>query len=931
VLDATSATKYTLTQPTITNGVITTKALTLGSVVAQNKVYDGTTAATITATLTGVISPDLVTFSGSGTFATSAIGIGIAVTSTSTLNGTDAANYTFTQPTGLTANITDLVLYLNNFTGASACPTNGNVPTMATDATGTALTRSTITCNSTANVFNSTTLNNTASINTASYIEFSASTSGGKKLNVTGLYFFRQASASAPNQLEVRYSTDNFATYTTWGTVPTTPTAGTGITWDFADFKTPIDGTVKFRLYPYGTSRADLTGASATTGTFRVDDVTIYGSVVYGPSASNITTSGATTVCAGTATAIKATITGGLAPYTVVYSNGTSNTTVTNYTSGTDIAVTPSSTTTYSLVSVTDANEISSSNLTGTAIITVNAYVTYYADADHDGYGNTAVTQSSCMGAPTGYVADNTDCDDTRATTNPGAVDICSDGIDNDCNGTIDNVGLPGGCAPIVSYVIPSQCGSNLSAIDTQIFAALIANAQGYRWKVTKMIAGSPSTNSADVQMLDTTLRAFRLTQLASYAYATSYQVEVAVKINNNWQPYYGTACTVTTPTPTTTLVNTQCGSTLNLIDDQVKANIVSFAQGYRWRITKMISGSPSTNSSDIQTIDTSLRAFKFTQLTTYAFATTYQVEVAVKVNNAWMAYGTGCTISTPTPTTKVITAQCDTTLSLMTDVVYANIVTYATGYRFKVTNLSTNAVQTIDRTLREFRFNLLSNIPYSTQFKVEVAVRNTDGTYMSYGQSCNVTTPAFPTTSLQDSQCDYVAASNNELVYAKLVANATNYRFNFTNTELSYGYTFETVLRMFALNTVPGLTPNTTYSVKVAVKIGGVWGNYSKVCTLRTPGTTTRPTTAITSESNFDATAYPNPFAANFKLNVTTNSAEALQVKVYDMLGKLIENSVIDPIEVRGFEVGNNYPSGVYNVIVSQGDNIKTLRVIKR
>jgi hypothetical protein len=132
-------------------------------------------------------------------------------------------------------------------------------------------------------------------------------------------------------------------------------------------------------------------------------------------------------------------------------------------------------------------------------------------------------------------------------------------------------------------------------------------------------------------------------------------------------------------------------------------------------------------------------------------------------------------------------------------------------------------------------------------------------------------------------------------------------------------------------LNTVPGLTPNTTYSVKVAVKIGGVWGPYNKICTLTTPGTV-KPTTAITgTEINFDTTAYPNPFAENFKLNVTTNSIEILKVKVYDMLGKLIENSIIDPIQVRGLEVGNNYPSGVYNVIVSQGDNIKTLRVIKR
>ena len=453
------------------------------------------------------------------------------------------------------------------------------------------------------------------------------------------------------------------------------------------------------------------------------------------------------------------------------------------------------------------------------------------------------------------------------------------------------------------------------------------------RWKITNL-----TTNA--VQMLDTGLRVFRFTQLSSFAYATTYKVEVAVKINNNWQPYYGSPCQITTPSPTTTISSSQCGSTLSLLDDQVFANIVSYAQGYRWRITKMVGGVPSTNPADIQTLDTSSRAFKFTQLASYAFATSYKVEVAVKLNNTWMAnYGTPCTITTPTTTTSVMSSQCGTTLSLITDVVYARLVSYTTGYRFRVTKMisgtaSTNPadIQTIDRNLREFRFNLLSNILYGTSYKVEVAIKNTDGTYLTYGTACTVTTPSIPTTSLIDSQCDYTAASNNEIVYAKLVANATNYRFNFTNTELSYVNIFDKTLRSFALNTVAGLTPGTTYSVKVAVKIGGVWGNYSKVCTLTTPGTTTRPTTAITStETNFDAKAYPNPFADNFKLNVTTTSEEAVRIKVYDMLGKLIENSVIDPIEVRGFEVGNNYPSGVYNVIVSQGDNIKTLRVIKR
>ncbi|MFZ4105619.1 T9SS type A sorting domain-containing protein, partial [Flavobacterium sp.] len=80
-----------------------------------------------------------------------------------------------------------------------------------------------------------------------------------------------------------------------------------------------------------------------------------------------------------------------------------------------------------------------------------------------------------------------------------------------------------------------------------------------------------------------------------------------------------------------------------------------------------------------------------------------------------------------------------------------------------------------------------------------------------------------------------------------------------------------------------------------------------------------------------FKATAYPNPFTENFKLDVTTSSEEALQIKVYDMLGKLVDNRILQTTEVEGFEVGANYPSGVYNVIVSQGDTVKTLRVIKR
>jgi len=82
-------------------------ALTVSSPAVTTKPWDGTNAATITGTLTGVVSADSanVTLVGTGTFASTGDGSGIAVTSTSTITGTAAGNYTLTQPTGLTGTI----------------------------------------------------------------------------------------------------------------------------------------------------------------------------------------------------------------------------------------------------------------------------------------------------------------------------------------------------------------------------------------------------------------------------------------------------------------------------------------------------------------------------------------------------------------------------------------------------------------------------------------------------------------------------------------------------------------------------------------------------------------------------------------------------------------------------------------------------------
>ncbi len=70
---------------------------------------------------------------------------------------------------------------------------------------------------------------------------------------------------------------------------------------------------------------------------------------------------------------------------------------------------------------------------------------TFYIDSDADGYGSPLSTTTGCA-LPSGYAATDTDCNDSDASVNPGAVETDTNTIDDNCDGVIAT--SPPTCTP---------------------------------------------------------------------------------------------------------------------------------------------------------------------------------------------------------------------------------------------------------------------------------------------------------------------------------------------------------------------------------------------------------------------------------------------------------------------------------------------------
>ncbi|SDK64305.1 T9SS type A sorting domain-containing protein, partial [Flavobacterium noncentrifugens] len=160
-----------------------------------------------------------------------------------------------------------------------------------------------------------------------------------------------------------------------------------------------------------------------------------------------------------------------------------------------------------------------------------------------------------------------------------------------------------------------------------------------------------------------------------------------------------------------------------------------------------------------------------------------------------------------------------------------------------------------------------------------------------------------------------------------------TQYKFIVTKMPEGSATTIDRSTNYFTFNMIPGYVPGGRYSVRVSTYTKNDWSVSSDACTVFAPGGTPNKAEVESpvSTTAFTAVASPNPFALDFAIRVNTAGEDQVQFRVYDMLGKVVESRSVGVSELEGQHIGSNYPSGVYNVVVTQGENVKTLRVIKR
>ena len=133
---------------------------------------------------------------------------------------------------------------------------------------------------------------------------------------------------------------------------------------------------------------------------------------------------------------------------------------------------------------------------------------------------------------------------------------------------------------------------------------------------------------------------------------------------------------------------------------------------------------------------------------------------------------------------------------------------------------------------------------------------------------------------------------------------------------------------------TITSLLADQNYSWQMRAKCGKNWTDYSSAGLFKTIGIggiiESRVAGTVSAQS-FEVVTSPNPSDSYFTLTVkSSNTTDRILVRVMDELGRVIEQkeNVIAGTTVR---FGEKYVPGLYFVMIQQGNNSKSVKLIRR
>ncbi|MDF1674385.1 MAG: PKD domain-containing protein [Vicingaceae bacterium] len=213
-------------------------------------------------------------------------------------------------------------------------------------------------------------------------------------------------------------------------------------------------------------------------------------------------------------------------------------------------------------------------------------------------------------------------------------------GSDIETKSAYITVSAPTGVILDTANIRVQDCGITLSSATSIIFADIVANATGYQFEVTNTSLGFTYTSPWWYNA-----RWIRLMDIPGVQPNTTYNVRVKAKNGRCDFGYYGASCAITThsnPVWNTSVIDPQCGISLNDINSVIYAKPITGATNYIFEIS-------NTTLCYVRTINLT---FRYVRMSWWANSlqpnTTYDIKVKVIVNGITGNYSKVCQVTTP-------------------------------------------------------------------------------------------------------------------------------------------------------------------------------------------------------------------------------------------------------------------------------------------